>query len=220
MSSWAPGYLKRRFWRLENSYGDFKDHPRTTHVLPYNNYPPVKISQDQIFVIDYHRSNGEVEREYHISDETVWNGMLCTHEFSVALPTHYRIDKITVCGKEYAASYLGEQDMSSWSDYAESRAFWRLDNVQNEFDTYEKLNDVLPYNNYPPLKIRLGQVFLILYRTKHGRTYHAFYVADGTVWRNMPSTRKLAPISDEVPEIIRGNDIPEVSVKDNVWLKK
>jgi len=210
MSFWAPGYLKRKFWRLENAYEEFKDYPRTTHVVPYNNYPPVKISPKQIFIIEYHRADGgEVEREYHISDETVWNGMLCTHEFKVDLPMHYRIDKILFCGNEYAASYLGEQAMSSWSDYAESRDFWRLENVQNEFDAYERLNEVLPYNNYPPLKIMLGQVFLVVYRTKNGGTDHALYVADGTVWRNMPSTRKLDLPSKDSPVIIYGNDIRE-----------
>lgn len=191
MRSWAPGYLKRKFWRLENAYEDFKDHPRTTMVIPYNNYPPVNIEIGQIFVIDYHKVNNEIERRYYISDGSVWNDMHCTHEFIPKFSAPERVEKIIICGKEYDASFLGEQDISEWSDYATKRAFWRLENVKGEFDDCEKLVEVLPYNNYPPVKIELGQVFVIAYCTRDGRVNHVFHIADGTVWRNMPSTRKF-----------------------------
>jgi AraC family transcriptional regulator len=98
-------------------------------------------------------------------------------------------DKITINGKEYEASYFGEQDMSDWSDYAIKRKFWRLENVTSEFEKYEKCNEVLPYNNYPPIKIEIGQVFVVDYHTRIGTIERRYYIADGTIWRDMPSTR-------------------------------
>ena len=99
--------------------------------------------------------------------------------------------KITINGKEYVASYFGEQDMSSWSDYATKREFWRLENVNSAFEKCEKCNEVLPYNNYPPINIEIGQVFVIDYHTRMGTIDRKYYVADGTIWRDMPSTREF-----------------------------
>ena len=36
MSSWSDVFSKRKFWRLENAYDDFKDKPKLEKVLPYN----------------------------------------------------------------------------------------------------------------------------------------------------------------------------------------
>ena len=191
MSSWSDEYIKRKYWRLENAYDDFKDKPKPEHVLPYNNYPPINIEIGQIFVIDYYKKEGNVVRRYYISDGTVWNDMPCTHEFILDYLEPIRIDKITVCGKEYEASYFGEQDMSYWSDYATKREFWRLENTDGRFESCEKLNDVLPYNNYPPINIENGQIFVIDYHTKSGKIDRYYYIADGTVWQNMPSTRQI-----------------------------
>ena len=191
MSSWSDEFSKRKYWRLENAYDDFKDKPKLEQVLPYNNYPPINIEIGQIFVIDYYKSNRSVERRYYISDGTVWKDMPCTHEFVVNYLQPIRIDKITICGKEYVASYFGEQDMSYWSDYATKREFWRLEKIDDHFENCEKLNDVLPYNNYPPINIESGQVFVIDYYTKNGTTDRRYYVADGTVWQDMPSTRQF-----------------------------
>lgn len=94
--------------------------------------------------------------------------------------------------KEYKATYFGKQSMSDWSDYATMREFWRLEDVGNDFDNCERLPEVLPYNNYPPIKIEVGQVFLIEYHMRTGTVERKFYIADGTVWRDMPSTRAIA----------------------------
>ncbi|MBR6514411.1 MAG: helix-turn-helix transcriptional regulator [Clostridia bacterium] len=197
MSSWSSEYVKRKYWRLENAYDDFKYNPKTDQVLPYNNYPPINIETGQVFVIDYCRSNGSIDRKYYIADGSVWNDMSCTREYVFDYIQSIRTDKITVCGKEYEASYLGEQDMSYWSDFATKREFWRLENVKAEFDKCEKCNDVLPYNNYPFIKIENGQVFVIDYHTRGGSIDRRYYVADGTVWRDMPSTRQIIPINNE-----------------------
>ena len=163
MSSWSSEFSKRKYWRLENAYDDFKDKPKLEQVLPYNNYPPINIEVGQIFVIDYYKSNETVERKYYIADGSVWNDMPCTREFVLDYLHPIRTDKMTVCGKEYEASYFGEQDMSDWSDYATKREFWRLENVNGAFEKGEMHNDVLPYNNYPLIKIEIGQVFVIDY---------------------------------------------------------
>ena len=117
--------------------------------------------------------------------------MPCTHEFIPAYRKPIRVDRITVCGKEYEASYFGEQDMSYWSDYATKREFWRLENTDDRFEKCERLNQILPYNNYPPIQIENGQVFVVDYHTKKGTTDRRYYLADGTVWQDMPSTRQI-----------------------------
>lgn len=191
MSSWSKEFTKRQYWRLENAYNDFRDKPRLMQVLPYNNYPPINIGIGQVFVIDYYKDDVTVERKYYIADGTVWNDMPCTCEFIPENLKPIRVDKITVGGKEYEASYFSEQDMSEWSDYATKREFWRLENVDGRFENCERLDNVLPYNNYPPIKIEIGQVFVIDYHTKSGTIDRKYYIADGTVWQDMPSTRQF-----------------------------
>jgi hypothetical protein len=93
--------------------------------------------------------------------------------------------------KEYSASYFGEQDMAYWSDYAAKREFWRLEDTGGIFEKCEMKREVLPYNNYPPIKIDIGQVFVIDYHTKDGGIDRKYYIADGTVWQDMPSTREF-----------------------------
>lgn len=191
MSSWSKEFWKRKYWRLENAYDDFKDMPTNTHVLPYNNYPPINIEIGQVFVIDYYKPDGTVERRYYIADGTVWNDLPCTHEFLPHYLQALRIDTITICGIDYEASYFGEQDMSYWSDYAIKREFWRLENVGDQFDHCQRLGAVLPYNNYPSVDIQIGDVFVIDYHTKNGTIDRKYYIADGTVWQDMPSTREF-----------------------------
>ena len=59
-------------------------------------------------------------------------------------------EKFAIKGKEYEATYLGEIDMSSWSDTFCKRKFWRLENPGDDFKNCPALTYVLPYNNYPP----------------------------------------------------------------------
>ena len=191
MSSWSSSFSKRKYWRLENAYDDFRDKLRVEQVLPYNNYPPINIEIGQIFVIDYYRFDQSVERRYYISDGTIWQDMPCTREFILDYLKPIRTDKMYVGEKEYSASYFGEQDMAYWSDYAIKREFWRLEDTGGIFEKCEMKREVLPYNNYPPIKIDIGQVFIIDYHTKDGGIDRKYYIADGTVWQDMPSTREF-----------------------------
>ena len=102
-----------------------------------------------------------------------------------------RKDVLTVGGKDYEAAYFGESDMSGWSDYASKRAYWRLENPGDDFKNCRKDSEVLPYNNYPPIAIEVGQVFVIDYHKKEGGIDRRVYLADGTVWQGLDSTRRI-----------------------------
>ncbi|KHL96283.1 hypothetical protein QW71_08295 [Paenibacillus sp. IHB B 3415] len=73
-------YAYREFWRLEDAYEDVKDLPLEGNVLPYDQYPML-IETGQVFVISYTRTDGSVEREYHLSNGKVWEGMHSTQQF-------------------------------------------------------------------------------------------------------------------------------------------
>lgn len=60
-------YKFREFWRLENAFDDFKSLKKSDDLLPYRNYPMI-IDENQVFVLDYTKSDGSVERMYYISD--------------------------------------------------------------------------------------------------------------------------------------------------------
>ena len=117
--------------------------------------------------------------------------MLCTREFVLHYQEPIRTDWLTIGEKEYKASYFGQQDMSYWSEYATKREFWRLEDVGDDFDNSARLSSVLPYNNYPPIPIEVGQMFVIDYHTTKGTVERRCYIADGTVWEDMPSTREI-----------------------------
>ncbi len=191
LASFSELYVKRKYWRLEDAYADLKDRPILNEVLPYNNYPPIHIEIGQVFVIDYYKVDGTIDRKYFMADGTVWENMLCTREVLLDYLHPIRTDIITVNGNEYKADYFGEQNMVSWSDYANKREFWRLESKVDAFTNIDLCNDVLPYNNYPPIKIEEGQIFVIDYHTKNGTIDRMCYLADGTVWQDMVCTRKF-----------------------------
>lgn len=74
-------YASRQYWRLEDAYQDFQDSPKIG-VLPYNNYPML-IEVGQVFVIDYTKTDGSVERTYSRSDGKLWNQMPTTEVIAV-----------------------------------------------------------------------------------------------------------------------------------------
>lgn len=82
LSTVFPDLQYREFWRLEDAYDDFKDCRTTGQVLPYNNYP-MAVETGQVFVIDYTKTDGSVERMYFRSDGNTWEDLPTTEEFSV-----------------------------------------------------------------------------------------------------------------------------------------
>lgn len=75
-------YAYGEYWRLEDAYNDFKDSKKSKNVLPYSNYPML-IEEGQIFVIDYTKLDGSVERKYYYADGTVWKTLPSTVEIIV-----------------------------------------------------------------------------------------------------------------------------------------
>lgn len=78
-------YAYREFWRVEDAYEDVKDLPLLDNCLPYNNYPML-IKAGQVFMISYTKTDGSVEREYHLSNGLIWEGMDSTQQISTANP--------------------------------------------------------------------------------------------------------------------------------------
>lgn len=118
--------------------------------------------------------------------------------FSGAKREPIRMDKITVGEHIFNASYFGALDMSFWSAYATKREFWRLEDTGTLFNCCTGTNQVLPYNNYPSIEIEIGQVFVVDYHTRKGSVERKYYLADGTVWQDMPSTREILVKPDEI----------------------
>lgn len=83
ISGWSDTVISRACWRLEGAYEDFKDCPEAGDVLPYDNYP-MQIQAGEVFVIDYTRKDGTVERVYYRSDPGIqWQGKPATEAFTV-----------------------------------------------------------------------------------------------------------------------------------------
>lgn len=75
-------FVSWEFWRLENAYDDFKDNKKIDSVIPYNQYP-IHIEEGQVFVVDYTKTDGSVNRVYYRSNGRVWNGRKSTEEFDI-----------------------------------------------------------------------------------------------------------------------------------------
>jgi len=82
MEQWHHVYLKREFWRLDDVYEDFKNHPKTGSWLPFDNYPmPVEIGQ--VFAIRYTDKAGDSRMEYLRSDGNKSDELEITETFIV-----------------------------------------------------------------------------------------------------------------------------------------
>lgn len=96
------------------------------------------------------------------------------------------IETLNVNGKDYEASYFGEQDLTGLNDF-KLRKFWRLENAYDDFKDARKTGDVLPYDNYPMI-IETGQVFVIEYEKVDGSTMTNYYRSDGNEWQGREAT--------------------------------
>ena len=195
MSDWSDRWDKREFWRLENAFEDFADKQGTFEMLPYDNYP-IYLEEGQVFVIDYHtKKYGTLDRKYYIADGSTFEGLPSTREVCLEPAPVLRTEKITVNGKEYTASYFGEEDMTDWHETWVKRDFWRLEDAYNDFAGNRRTGNHLPFNNYP-MDMEEGQMFAIDLHTKeNGKIERQFFVADGATFEGQPATREvlLAP---------------------------
>lgn len=103
-----------------------------------------------------------------------------------------RTDRITVGGKEYKASYFGEQDLSGIPNLnLARREFWRLEDAYDDLKGLPRINDMLPYNNYP-MAVEQGQVFVIDYTATNGAVERTYYRSDGDELSGAPATVAFA----------------------------
>ena len=98
------------------------------------------------------------------------------------------VDTIRVNGKDYQAPYFGKFDLPLKDN--KYRKFWRLENAYNDFKDYSKTGDVLPYNNYP-MKIEVGNVYVIEYTKVDGTVRTVYHRSDGDTWNNMTVTSEM-----------------------------
>ena len=83
MTKFSDAYTAREFWRLEDAYENFADRTKTGDVLPYNDYP-MPVEAGQVFIIDYTKTDGTIQRTYLRSDEgDLWEGVPTTAEIAV-----------------------------------------------------------------------------------------------------------------------------------------
>jgi len=84
ISSWAPDFLKRDFWRVEGAYEDLKNAPVTGDCLPAGNYI-MEIKASQVFIVEYTKKDGSHLRLYYIADgSTTSAGVLNTYGIVVS----------------------------------------------------------------------------------------------------------------------------------------
>ena len=115
---------------------------------------------------------------------------LHTKDLSLADPI--RTDRIVVNGKEYEATYFGAQDLSGTGFPYTQREFWRLEDAYEDLKTCPLSGDVLPYHNYP-MKVEIGQIFVIDYTGLDGQVMRLYYRSDGDVWNDLPTTTGFDP---------------------------
>ena len=80
LSGHSTEYRCREFWRLKDAYEDFRDCETTIDRLPVSQYP-MRVQTGQVFVIDYTRTDGSVERLYYRADGEEQDGMVRTTNF-------------------------------------------------------------------------------------------------------------------------------------------
>ncbi len=82
ISLFSDVYLSRKFWRIENSFNDFKNCKRSNDTLPYSNYP-VGVSEGDVFLIEYTLRDGSSERTYYRAEGKSFNGEPTTTGFII-----------------------------------------------------------------------------------------------------------------------------------------
>ncbi len=95
-------------------------------------------------------------------------------------------EEMTISGKEYTASYFGEEDISSFSEAYQSRRFWRIEDSFNDFKGCKESGDTLPYSNYPTA-VSEGDVFLIEYIRRDYGSERMYYRAEGDFFKGSPT---------------------------------
>lgn len=80
ISFFLKDYKCRKYYRIENSYEDFKDCNKTGEVLPQSNYP-VKINKGDVFMIEYYLKDGSSYKTYLRCDGNTFENEITTEVF-------------------------------------------------------------------------------------------------------------------------------------------
>jgi hypothetical protein len=97
---------------------------------------------------------------------------------------------LIVEGREYEASFFGEQDVSGWSDRFISREFWRLENAYEDFRNHPTADEVVPFHSFI-MPIEVGQVFAIRAVLHDGNAEMWFGRASGGVWQGFNAVEQF-----------------------------
>ena len=74
-------FAYREFWQLDGAYQALKNSGKTGDWLPESNYP-MKVEANQIYVIDYTKTDNSKMRLYYISEGKMQNGQLITENIA------------------------------------------------------------------------------------------------------------------------------------------
>lgn len=101
----------------------------------------------------------------------------------------YGIEYFKIKGKNYKASYFGEQDLTGVRNY-KCRKYWRIENPDSTLLNLKAKSDCLPYDNYI-MNINLGDVLRIEYTKMNNSKFVIYYRADGNTLENQPCTNRI-----------------------------
>lgn len=71
-----------KFWQVDGAYKALKNSGKTGDWLLESNYP-MKVEANQVYVIDYTKTNNSKMRLYYISEGKIRNGQLITENIAV-----------------------------------------------------------------------------------------------------------------------------------------
>jgi predicted small lipoprotein YifL len=83
ISMWFDDFILREFWRLENAYDDFKDNSKTGLIRAAYNDFLMLTEFEQVYVIDYTKTDGSLIRRYYRSDGIMLFGLPAIEEFEI-----------------------------------------------------------------------------------------------------------------------------------------
>ena len=90
----------------------------------------------------------------------------------------------------FDATFLGRQSIMQWLPEYSYREFWRLEDAYEYFRNNPLYNEVLPFSEYP-VKIEIGQVFVIRYTRPDGSYRYEYLRSSGLVWNGMDATERF-----------------------------
>jgi len=185
--------IGREFWRLENAYEHLRYNRLMGATFRFDNFP-MPVETGQVFVIDFHRDNGTIDRWFYRSSEGVyWNGRPAAQRFMeyYALSEPYHVEIMTIGGIEFEALFYGRCNLMFRN--VVGREFWRLENAYEYFSHSPATGTVFPFDNFP-MQVEIGQVYIVDIHFDDGTVTRGFYrSSESFYWEGRPSTQGFRP---------------------------